>query len=237
MCLRGIDTLTALGLCAEIGDFHRFRRPAQLMSYLGVVPSEHSTGEQAPAGLDHQVRQPARPPAARRGRLALPAPAAGRGASSRAARPASPQHRARSPGRRSGGCIAPGSAWTQARQAPHDRRGRRRARARRLLLGGRDRRLTRAAARRWSRRRRDQAPSRQRIRDTAMSNRHPAVTLDPRQRALRRNPVLRPPGSAHISLTARRAPGPTRRPLDQQKGPLTRAFRAAHLTNRRPYQL
>ena len=27
MCLRGIDTLTAAGLCAEIGDFHRFRHP------------------------------------------------------------------------------------------------------------------------------------------------------------------------------------------------------------------
>lgn len=44
MCLRGIDTLTAAGLCAEIGDFHRFRHPEQLMSYLGVVPSEHSSG-------------------------------------------------------------------------------------------------------------------------------------------------------------------------------------------------
>lgn len=44
-CLRGIDTLTAVGLCAEIGDFGRFERPGQLMSYLGLVPSEHSTGE------------------------------------------------------------------------------------------------------------------------------------------------------------------------------------------------
>lgn len=44
MCLRGIDTLTAAGLCAEIGDFARFRHPEQLMSYLGVVPSEHSSG-------------------------------------------------------------------------------------------------------------------------------------------------------------------------------------------------
>jgi len=43
-CLRGIDTLTAAGLCAEVGDFHRFRHPEQLMSYLGVVPSEHSSG-------------------------------------------------------------------------------------------------------------------------------------------------------------------------------------------------
>jgi transposase len=44
MCMRGIDTLTAAGLCAEIGDFRRFRHPEQLMSYLGVVPSEHSSG-------------------------------------------------------------------------------------------------------------------------------------------------------------------------------------------------
>jgi transposase len=44
-CLRGIDTLSAVGLAAEIGDFHRFARPAQLMSYLGLVPSEHSSGE------------------------------------------------------------------------------------------------------------------------------------------------------------------------------------------------
>jgi transposase len=44
-CLRGVDTLTAVGLCAEIGDFARFRRAGQLMSYLGLVPSEHSSGD------------------------------------------------------------------------------------------------------------------------------------------------------------------------------------------------
>ena len=44
-CLRGIDTLSAIGLCAEIGDFTRFERPNQLASYLGLVPSEHSSGE------------------------------------------------------------------------------------------------------------------------------------------------------------------------------------------------
>ncbi len=44
-CLRGIDTLTAVGLCAEIGDFRRFGKAGQLMSYLGLVPSEHSSGE------------------------------------------------------------------------------------------------------------------------------------------------------------------------------------------------
>src|SRR3954462_1538218 len=49
-CLRGIDTLTAAGLCAEVGDFARFARPEQLMSYLGLVPSEHTTGQQRRQG-------------------------------------------------------------------------------------------------------------------------------------------------------------------------------------------
>ncbi|MCA1700021.1 MAG: IS110 family transposase [Actinobacteria bacterium] len=44
-CLRGIDTLSAIGLAAEIGDFTRFERPGRLMSYLGLVPSESSSGE------------------------------------------------------------------------------------------------------------------------------------------------------------------------------------------------
>jgi transposase len=44
-CLRGIDTLSAVGLAVEIGDFHRFEHPSRLSSYLGLVPSEHSTGQ------------------------------------------------------------------------------------------------------------------------------------------------------------------------------------------------
>ncbi len=49
-CMRGIDTLSGVGLCAEIGDWDRFERPAQLMSYLGVVPSENSSGQQRRQG-------------------------------------------------------------------------------------------------------------------------------------------------------------------------------------------
>jgi transposase len=49
-CLRGIDTLSALGLCVEVGDFDRFERPARLMSYLGLVPSENTTGEKRRQG-------------------------------------------------------------------------------------------------------------------------------------------------------------------------------------------
>jgi transposase len=43
--LRGIDTLSAVALVAEIGDFERFPRAGQLMSHLGRVPSENSSGE------------------------------------------------------------------------------------------------------------------------------------------------------------------------------------------------
>jgi len=50
MCLRGIDTLTAAGLCAEVGHFDRFHHPAQVMSYLGVVPSENSSGSRQRRG-------------------------------------------------------------------------------------------------------------------------------------------------------------------------------------------
>jgi len=49
-CLRGIDTLTALGLVTEIGDFGRFESADQLMSFLGLVPSEHSSGGQRRQG-------------------------------------------------------------------------------------------------------------------------------------------------------------------------------------------
>lgn len=44
-CVRGIDTLTALGLVCEVGDFGRFRTAEQFMSFVGLVPSERSSGE------------------------------------------------------------------------------------------------------------------------------------------------------------------------------------------------
>ena len=42
-CLRGISTLTGFGLAVEIGDWHRFSG-ATIAAYLGLVPSEHSSG-------------------------------------------------------------------------------------------------------------------------------------------------------------------------------------------------
>jgi transposase len=43
-CLRGVDTLTAVGLIAEIGDIAAFEHPRKLASYLGLVPGEQSSG-------------------------------------------------------------------------------------------------------------------------------------------------------------------------------------------------
>ena len=42
--LRGVRLLVATGVIAELGDLTRFDHPRKLMSYLGLVPSEHSSG-------------------------------------------------------------------------------------------------------------------------------------------------------------------------------------------------
>ncbi len=44
MALRGVSLLTATTIVAELGDLHRFANAPQLMAYLGLVPSEHSSG-------------------------------------------------------------------------------------------------------------------------------------------------------------------------------------------------
>jgi transposase len=48
-CLRGVSTLTALGLTVELGDWTRFR-PQSLGPFLGLTPSEDSTGERRRLG-------------------------------------------------------------------------------------------------------------------------------------------------------------------------------------------
>jgi transposase len=44
MTLRGLDLVAATTVVAELGDLKRFARPRELMGYLGLVPSEHTTG-------------------------------------------------------------------------------------------------------------------------------------------------------------------------------------------------
>jgi transposase len=48
--LRGVQFLAAVTLIAELGDLTRFATPRQLMSYLGLVPREHSSGERRRQG-------------------------------------------------------------------------------------------------------------------------------------------------------------------------------------------
>jgi transposase len=43
-CLRGIDTLTAVTVLLEVFDFRRFDSPRPFMSFVGLVPREHSSG-------------------------------------------------------------------------------------------------------------------------------------------------------------------------------------------------
>ena len=49
-CLRGVDTLTAITVTTELFEFGRFASPRKLMAYLGLVPSEHSSGEKRRPG-------------------------------------------------------------------------------------------------------------------------------------------------------------------------------------------
>lgn len=44
-CFRGIDTITALSVVAELHGIERFGSPRQLMSFVGLVPGEYSSGE------------------------------------------------------------------------------------------------------------------------------------------------------------------------------------------------
>lgn len=50
MALRGVKLITAMTVVAELGDISRFESARQLMAYLGLVPSEHSSGQKRKRG-------------------------------------------------------------------------------------------------------------------------------------------------------------------------------------------
>ncbi len=50
MALRGISLIAAVTVIAELGDLQRFADAPQLMAYLGLVPSEHSSGKRERRG-------------------------------------------------------------------------------------------------------------------------------------------------------------------------------------------
>jgi transposase len=69
--LRGVDFTGAVTLIAEVGDLTRFETPKQLMSYLGLTPSEYSSGGAAPPRRHHQGGQRARAAGTRRRSLGV----------------------------------------------------------------------------------------------------------------------------------------------------------------------
>ncbi len=50
VALRGVDKIAAMIILAELGDISRFQSPTQLMAFLGLVPSEHSSGSRRRQG-------------------------------------------------------------------------------------------------------------------------------------------------------------------------------------------
>ena len=126
---RGIATLTALGLIAEIGDFARFSHRASSLPGWDH-PDRVQLRRSAAPRPHHQGRQPPRPPAAGRVRLALPP------------RATAPRHRAAARRARLAGPGPPAPPLPpshRARQALDRRQRRDRPRARRLPVGRDDR--------------------------------------------------------------------------------------------------
>jgi transposase len=70
-CLRGVSTLTAFGLAVEVGGWSRFSG-STIGAFLGLVPTESSSGEGRHQGSTTKTGNTQRPKAARRGRLAPP---------------------------------------------------------------------------------------------------------------------------------------------------------------------
>jgi hypothetical protein len=120
--LRGVRLIAAITLVAEIQEFHRFTsftNPRQLMSYLGLVPSEDSSGSRR-RQHHHQGRQQRSPSPAGRGRPPLSPPRAHqRRHRTPPGRSASRRHRHRLEGR-SCVCVRASSAWPHA-ACPHNK--------------------------------------------------------------------------------------------------------------------
>jgi transposase len=116
-CLRAINTLTALGLCAEIGDWKRFEHPDSIAKYVGLVPSEHSSGQTrrlgkiTKAGSTHARRLLVKAAFTTASRLRSVA-------SSRSANATKTQPSSITPGASSAGCTRAASCYAKAAASP-----------------------------------------------------------------------------------------------------------------------
>ena len=94
-CFRGIDTLTAMSLVAELHDFMRFDSPRHLMAYLGLVHLRALLGRQGAPRWHHQDGESTRSPTTHRGSVALPTSPWSRESPEEARRPTHPGDRSR----------------------------------------------------------------------------------------------------------------------------------------------
>jgi transposase len=135
-CFRGIDTLSAAGVCAEVGDFRRFPRPTLLSGFLGIVPSERTSDTRRRQGSITKAGPRARQAAAGRSRPPLPPPPGRRrGTRSPPSRPGPARDRDRL-ARATAPSPALAAPAPRPPQAVRDRRDRVRPRARLLPVGG-----------------------------------------------------------------------------------------------------
>jgi hypothetical protein len=133
-CFRGIDTLSAMILLAEIVDFQRFTHPRELMAYLGLVPSEYSSGDRERRGAITKAGNTHAPARARGGHVALAPPThAGSGVGGAQRGPTDDVPHPRLAGATAAASSLPASRG--ARQAPPGRGDGHRPRTRRLHLG------------------------------------------------------------------------------------------------------
>ena len=75
--LRGVRLLTATVIAAEVGDMRRFATAKHFMSFVGLVPSENSSGDVDTSWPDHSNGEQAPAACARRGGVELPDAAQG----------------------------------------------------------------------------------------------------------------------------------------------------------------
>ena len=115
-CFRGVDTVTAMTVLAELGDVTRFGSARQLMSYLGAHAERVQQRRPSAAGADHEDREQPRAPHPGGERVALPPPAARRPGAPQA--PRGPAGLGRGAGRpRAGPALSPPPAADRSRQA------------------------------------------------------------------------------------------------------------------------
>lgn len=121
-CLRGVGVLTAVGLAVEVGDWQRFTG-ATIGAYLGLTPSEQSSGGQRSQGRSPRPAT-ATPAGCWSRRPGITASPTGPAKHCGPARPANPPWSDSEPSRATIGSTSAGDGWTLAASGPPSARSR-----------------------------------------------------------------------------------------------------------------